>query len=74
MSNYRAYYRQEIEDFLSKFPPGTPVITRTLKLDRVKPGFRHDERHKPFPHWKFEIWWEESVRAIDRLRKSMHHV
>lgn len=74
MSDYRAHYRRHIVAFLANFSPGTPIITRTLELDRVKPGFRHDNPHKPFPQWKFQIWFQESERAIRELRKSHRHV
>lgn len=72
MSNYRQIYRSKILAFLRRFPPGTLMITRTLALDRAKPGFYHDP-NRGVSTGLFRLWWEESLRAITKVENELAH-
>ena len=62
-------YTTAISTFLRRFPSGTPVITMTLALDKVKPGFRIPESGY-IDHRKFAAWYAASQSAIRRIKKG----
>jgi hypothetical protein len=70
MSSPYNNYLAAISSFVSGYPPGTPIITVSLAMDRVKPGFWIPESGWIDPA-KFRMWWNASRTIIRNLEKGI---